>query len=182
MDIKRLVNMTSRAWSLKILDLFHQGVPGRQAPLLAAAQASRTSFVASLNHLIELKLVERNPGHGHPLRPEYRLTDEGRAFARVASQIVNAAEQNENKLMVIQKTWTVPVLAVAKEPMRFSELKSTLPMVNDRALSQSLDLLQRNDWVQREVNASCRPPMPIYQAKNVGLEISKIVGTLPLYR
>ena len=180
MDITKLVNMTSRAWSLKILALLHQGVPGRQAPLLAAAQASRTSFVASLNHLIDLKLMERNPGHGHPLRPEFRLTAEGHRFAPYASEIVQAAEQSDDRLIVIQKTWTVPILAATKEPRRFSEVKSTLPMVNDRALSQSLDLLQKNDWLRREVDTDCRPPRPIYQAQNAGLDISRIIDSMPL--
>ena len=36
MDIETLVKLTSRSWSLNILALLHSGVPGRQAPLLAA--------------------------------------------------------------------------------------------------------------------------------------------------
>ena len=59
MDIKLLVNLSSRAWSLNILALLHTGVPGRQAPLLAATSASRTSFASSLEHLVQLGLLEK---------------------------------------------------------------------------------------------------------------------------
>ena len=87
MNMQLLVNLTSKAWSLKILARLHAGVSGRQAPLIAATGASRSSFAASLEHLFQLGLLERNPGHGHPLRPEFRLTDKGKAVAAMASRI-----------------------------------------------------------------------------------------------
>ena len=74
MDINLLVKITQRAWSMNILALMHEGTAGRQATLLAKTGAGRTAFAQSLHHLIELNLVQRNPGHGHPLRPEYILT------------------------------------------------------------------------------------------------------------
>ncbi|MGB7270169.1 MAG: transcriptional regulator, partial [Albidovulum sp.] len=51
MDIVLFVNITSRAWALPILSNLHEGVAGRQAPLLAATGASRTAFSQSLDHL-----------------------------------------------------------------------------------------------------------------------------------
>lgn len=30
-----------------------------------------------MDHLIKIGLLERNPGYGHPLRPEFRLTQLG---------------------------------------------------------------------------------------------------------
>lgn len=175
MDINSLVKITSRAWSLKILALMHEGVPGRQAPLLAAAQASRTAFSASLNHLIELKLLERNPGHGHPLRPEFKLTPRGAEFAKIAESIVNAAPTSIDSGL-LKKSWTVPVLAVIESPRHFIDIKAKLPTVTDRALSQSLNSLQQHDWLRRDVDVSKRPPRPIYQAVNTGIQISHVVN------
>ena len=79
MDISSLVNLTSRAWALPILASLNDGIPGRQAPLLTATGASRTAFAQSIDHLISIGLLERNPGYGHPLR-RFRLTVLGKAL------------------------------------------------------------------------------------------------------
>lgn len=170
-----LVKLTSRAWSLKALALMHEGVPGRQAPLLAASGAGRTAFVQSLRHLEDLGLLERNPGHGHPLRPEYRLTPEGRALAPVAHQ-VEAAVRNESGSALLRRMWTVPLLASAKRPKPFSAIKRDLVPVTDRALSKSLRELHRQNWIERSVNVRLHPPRPFYRAVNEGAEISHAIG------
>ena len=175
MDINLLVKLSSRAWSLKILALLHEGVPGRQAPLLAAAGASRTTFAHSLTHLVELGILERTPGHGHPLRPEYRLTEAGEKIAPIAYRIETTAGKNTGAIL-IRKTWTVPILAVAKKPMLFSELKKDLGSITDRALSQSLRDLNAQNWVSRSVKVESFPPRPYYQVINEGLKISQEIG------
>lgn len=175
MDINNLVKITSRAWSLKILALMHEGVPGRQAPLLSAAQASRTSFAASLTHLVDLQLLERNPGHGHPLRPEFRLTAEGTQAAKMASKIINAVPQ-PTETKILRKSWVVPILAVTERPRHFIEIKSDLSSITDRALSQSLGLLHERKWLRRDVDSTRRPLRPTYHATNIGEQISNAVN------
>jgi len=180
MDINFLVKITSRAWSLKILALLHQGLPGRQAPLLSAAQASRTAFAASLSHLVDLELLERNPGHGHPLRPEFRLTLKGVEIAKIAAEIVGTTA-TPSETAILRKSWTVPILAVTKVPRHFIEIKSELPSLTDRALSQSLGLLHEQNWLLRNVDASNWPPRPIYQAANTGIKINKAISLSSTY-
>jgi DNA-binding HxlR family transcriptional regulator len=172
MDIKALVNVTSRAWSLDILALMHGGVPGRQATLLSASGAGRTAFVQSLAHLVDLGLLERNPGHGHPLRPEFRLTAQGADVARVADSIRNAVPRVlEHDLL--RRTWTVPILAVSQEPRYFTEIKNELVTISDRALSQSLKQLHEQRWLQRKIDPANYPPRPLYQTIGVGARISR---------
>jgi len=175
MDIDLLVKLTARAWSLNILALLHDGTPGRQAPLLAATGAGRTSFTASMEHLIRLGFLERNPGHGHPLRPEYRLTEMGEEAARIASGIVHAVP-DPNSFALLQRSWSVPVLALSRQPQRFSGLRSGLDTVTDRALSLSLRQLEEQDWLKRDIDTSGRMPFPTYCAINQGLAISKAVN------
>ncbi|NRB01490.1 MAG: winged helix-turn-helix transcriptional regulator, partial [Rhodobacteraceae bacterium] len=115
MDIILLVKLSARAWSLPILAAFHRGVAGRQAPLLTATGAGRTAFAASLEHLIELGLVERNPGHGHPLRPEFRLTEKGRAAAEAAGEIYGVVSDDAGAA-VLRRSWTLPILALTGAP------------------------------------------------------------------
>lgn len=175
MDINLLVKVTARAWALPILAKLHSGVPGRQAALLAATGAGRTSFAASLNHLLELGLLERNPGHGHPMRPEFRLTNTGHALGPRAAKVMTLVP-DQDALAVLRKSWTVPVLTVTRRPMRFSQIRTVLPGVTDRALVQSLDQLQARDWMSREMDLSARLPRPIYVARAEGLQIAKAMG------
>lgn len=175
MDINALVKITSRAWSLPILALLHHGVPARQAPLLANTGAGRTAFAASLKHLLELGLLERNPGHGHPLRPEFRLTLAGDIASAMAARIMDSVPDPE-KTIVLQKSWSVPVLAVTARPSRFIDIRTQLGPITDRALSQSLTLLHDHRWIARDVDIAQKPPKPMYCATNAGLLISKAIG------
>ncbi len=175
MDIKTLVKLTSRAWSLNILAALHSGVAGRQAALLSVTGASRSSFSLSLEHLVGLKLLERNPGHGHPLRPEFRLTPLGVEAAEIASRLVKAVP-DEGEFSLLRKSWTVPILALTSAPRRFSGIRSDLAPITDRALSASLYKLEEFDWIQREIDVSARVPFPTYCATNRGIEINQAIG------
>jgi len=174
MDIDTIVNLCSRAWSLKILALMHEGVPGRQAPLLARTTAGRTAFAASLAHLIETDMLERNPGHGHPLRPEFRLTTKGKAAALFAHRIVGLAS-DKNDLVLLRRTWSVPILALTSSPTRFSTLRTGLQTISDRALSKSLVQLEEKEWLERQIDISGRHPFPTYQAANQGRAITDVI-------
>lgn len=174
MDIDLIVKIASKAWALTILSLLHRGVPGRQAPLVAASGAGRTAFVQSLHHLIELGLIARNPGHGHPLRPEFVLTEKGKVLAALANRILDSAGGAETTL--IRRNWTVPVLGVIGAPRHFSEIRTRLPPITDRALSLTLKSLEDRNWVRREVDGAARPPRPAYLAINRGAEISGAVA------
>ncbi len=175
MDIGLLVKITSRAWALDILAQMHRGVRGRQAALLTATGAGRTAFGASLAHLMELGLVMRNPGHGHPLRPEFVLTEQGVVAAQMADKVLGAVP-DETEIKLLRKSWTVPVLALAAQPQRFSGFRAGLGKVTDRALSTSLQMLEAQKWVTREIDLSERVPFPTYQAVNAGARISQVIG------
>lgn len=172
MDIDLFVNTTSRAWAIPILAHLHAGVAGRQAPLLAATGASRTAFAQSMDHLISIGLLERNPGYGHPLRPEFRLTKPGLAAAAIANRIQSVTAEEDQDLL--RRSWTLPVLTALHGPRRFNDIKRNLRTITDRALSQSLKTMEVRDWVQRNVDEAARPPRTIYRAVNTGELISSL--------
>jgi DNA-binding HxlR family transcriptional regulator len=169
-----LVNITSRAWALPILSSLHSGVAGRQAPLLAATGASRTAFAQSMDHLIEMGLIERNPGYGHPLRPEFRLTRMGGAAAAIANRIHTVSTEEDRHLL--RRSWTLPVLVSLHTPSHFGDIKRNLQTITDRALSQSLKSMEARNWVCRSVDGAARPPRSIYCAVNTGGRISQVTA------
>ena len=175
MNINLLVNITSRAWALPILAQMDAGIPGRQAPLLVAIGAGRTAFGQSMDHLIEIGLVERNPGHGHPLRPEFRLTQMGVVAAKLASQITRVSKEEDQALL--RRSWTLPVLASLHSPRHFTEIKRDLSPITDRALSQSLKTMETKNWVSRQVDELTRPPRSRYTAVSTGSKISAITAS-----
>lgn len=174
MDISLFVNITSRAWALPILWNLHDGVPGRQAPLLIATGANRTAFAQSVDHLVAIGLLERNPGYGHPLRPEFRLTQLGVSAAAIASRVRNVSLEEDHRLL--RRSWTLPVLTVLHTPKHFSDIKRNLQTITDRALSQALKSMEARSWVCREVDVATRPPKSSYLAVNLGERISDVIA------
>lgn len=175
MDINQIVKLAAKSWSIKILALMHSGVPGRQAPLLAASGAGRTAFGQSLQYLIEIGMLERNPGHGHPLRPEFRLTKQGITAAKLAADVLECLSENDDGFALIRKTWTLPILAAVGEQRRFSEIKLALPSITDRALSQALVQLEEKAWLNREIVVEGRHPYPSYHAAGMGSKINQVL-------
>lgn len=170
MDIKFLVKLTSKAWALPILAQMDAGVPGRQAALQTATGASRTAFGQSLAHLQQMKLVEKTSGHGHPLRPEYRLTPQGAALTKPAFSILELTDGTPQAFL-IRRMWVLPLLATTQVPQTFTALATALYPITDRALSQALQRLQTEGWMDRDVDIAARPPRATYQAKNTGCVI-----------
>ncbi len=75
---------------------------------------------------------------------------------------------------VIRRSWTVPILTELRKPLFFNEIRKGLPDITDRALSQSLQVLEGQNWVRRDI-IDMRPPRPQYSAVNDGLQISRAV-------
>jgi len=94
---------------------------------------------------------------------------------QLASNIVGFVSPDQ-EIAILRRTWTLPILTVAHTPKRFTEIRSELFSITDRALSKSLDQLQELKWVHREIDIEARPPRPSYQAVNTGLKICQTVN------
>ena len=113
---------------------------------------------AAARTLLELGLVARNPGYGHPLRPEYVVTAEGLAVAERCAKLLATAED-----AVVLRKWTLPVLVALDRAARFSQLRAELPGVTPRALALALKDLQAGGLVERRVE-DAYPPIVVYRA------------------
>lgn len=117
--------------------------------------------------------MRRMPGHGHPLRPEYVLTEKGEAVSAWAAQLDKALQGDGWPLA--RRTWTLPVLRAAAPVRRFAEIRLALSPVTDRALSQSLQSMCARDWLCRIVDTDASPPSVSYAPSGRGKKLSPIL-------
>lgn len=170
MDKPKLVNLCARTWSLTALSLMANGVSPRISPLAASANCGRTAMGASVEHLVALGLLERNPGHGHPLRPEFRLTADGEFMADWAAALTGMMKSDVDKALLRSK-WSLPLINCLPEEKRYSDLRRELVPVTDRALSNCLKQLTNNSWVNRTVENNLSPPTVIYGTTRRGRKV-----------
>lgn len=130
--------------------------------LLSRTGASRDTLSDTLSHLIDEGVVARNPGYGHPLRPEYILTPFGETLGPScirATEVVPALGIME----VALKKWPMLVLvAMGRGGRRFGEIKEMLPGVSPRALTAALRDLQAARLAERTITESW-PPHTVYE-------------------
>lgn len=152
-------------------------------PLLAELAAQRGARFVELIHRLALPRdslartlesacacgwVMRNPGHGHPLRPEYLLTPEGARLAAGAQAIARAQVQLGLASGALTR-WGLPLIRViGPTEARFNALTKTLSPATPRAISQGLQTLAANDLVVRDVR-DARPPVSTYRLTPSGL-------------
>ena len=158
MSTEQLVELFHHRWAAPALALLDERGGARFVELQRKLGVTRESLRRALDGLVELGYVRRNEGYGHPLRPEYLITDEGRVASALAGR-VTASSARETLL----RKWSVPVLATLGEPRRFSEIRATLPGVTPRALALSLRDLEEAGLVRRDVRPT-RPPSTVYRA------------------
>jgi DNA-binding HxlR family transcriptional regulator len=152
-------------WAVPILAELSRQRGSRFAALAGRLGVGRESLTRTLAALVELGLVERNPGYGHPLRPEYVLTARGAAVAEASDGLL---ERLDGLAGVALRKWSMPVLyALERAPRRFSELRAALPGITPRALTLALKDLERTGLVTRRITDDY-PPATIYEVGRRG--------------
>src|SRR4029453_1519623 len=133
-SMSTLVALFHNRWSVPILAELHRQRGSRFVTLARTLGMSRESLRRTLAALIAGGWVGRNPGYGHPLRPEYVLTTSGEALARTCGPRVDRLREDELEEVGLKK-WSMPVVfALAAGPRRFSELRERLEGISPRAL------------------------------------------------
>lgn len=166
---ERLAALMHHRWAVPVLAELHRSHGSKFASLLVALGISRESLTRALAALIRDGWVTRNPGYGHPLRPEYLLTRKGRRLASLCCDVEaslhhvakSMAELRQLEDAVLRK-WSLPVLFVlAGGTLRFSELRAMLPGTTARALALTLKELESAGLIVREVTNQY-PPATLY--------------------
>ncbi|MER7243778.1 winged helix-turn-helix transcriptional regulator [Kribbella sp. NPDC000426] len=164
-----LARLVHFRWAVPVLAELHRGRGGRFVNLTHSLGVSRESLRRTLTFLTEAGLIQRNPGKGHPLRPEYLLTDpQLGADAAVLTDLL--ADLGVTDLGL--KKWSLPTLTLLTEQRRFSELRRALPDVTPRALTLTLKDLEAAALITRTVT-DAYPPATVYRTTTPGLQLAR---------
>lgn len=170
-----LAELGSHRWLVPLLaDLAaHRGA--RFVELIHRLGLSHDSLSRTLEAAAAIGWVARNPGHGHPLRPEYVLTGRGEAAAERAASIAEA--QRAIGLPPGATTrWGLPLVAgIGTGHDRFNALSRLLAPATPRALSQGLATLGKHGLVVREI-VDARPPISSYGLTAKGVLLAAACG------
>lgn len=157
-DLRRL---TAGRWLIPLMAHVGAGDGSRFAAMLARLGLSRSALAASLAQLQAAGWLMRNPGHGHPLRPEYVLTEAGVPIAGFCMKMM--AQRARLGLRPGQlPRWSLPLIArLDGGAARFSMLREALRPVTPRALSLTLKQMLSVDLIDRALEDDF-PPIAIY--------------------
>jgi DNA-binding HxlR family transcriptional regulator len=167
MSTAELVDLFHHRWAAPALALLDERGGARFVELQRKLGVTRESLRRALDALVDLGYVRRNEGYGHPLRPEYLITEEGRAASQVAARVTASSSRD-----TLLRKWSVPVLASLDEPRRFSELRVSLPGITPRALALALRDLEGAGLVRRDVLPT-RPPSTIYRTTRRSASVAR---------
>jgi DNA-binding HxlR family transcriptional regulator len=165
-----LSSLFHHRWAVPVLAELEREHGTRFVLLANRLGVPRETLSRTLASLIEAGLVARNPGHGHPLRPEYVLTSAGAPLAARCLPLLDVLPDRELSL----KKWSLPVLAAVGGGARFSDLLDGLP-ASPRALTLALKDLQTLGLVEREVVGGY-PPTTRYRPTAAGRRIQRTLA------
>lgn len=180
-----LVDLAHRRWTLPVLASLHHarrsGDPtgARFAGLAHTLEVSRESLRQTLDFATAHGWLKRNPGHGHPLRPEFILTARGRRLAPECERVLSCAA-DLSAAGAIGRKWSIPILCVLAEgPHRFGEIKNALEEhgATDRALAATLRALHEAALISRRVVHE-RPPGVRYTLHERAAPLARAVRSL----
>jgi len=164
-------------WTAPILAELRRTNGAKFITLVNRLGIPRDTLVQTLGALIRSGWVRRNPGHGHPMRPEYLPTAKGRRLGWACERLLFEIRRKDLEGVALKK-WSMPVLhALAGGPRRFSELKRSLGPVTTRALTLAIRDLVKAGLVRRTVS-SAAPPEVRYGAGGDSRTLRRWLGKL----
>ncbi len=161
--IGKLTALFHHRWTVPVLAEFHRRKGATKfVTLVNRLGGGRDSVRRALDALVELGLVARNTGYGHPMRPEYLLTRAGALAAPACARVWRALRAMESEDVGLNKWSLLVALALKDGCSRFAEFRRYLPEVTPRALTLALKSLGAAGWIEREI-LDAYPPRTQYR-------------------
>ena len=148
-DLEKLIALCHHRWSIRLVAELDRGEGAKFVTLLNRLKLSRAPLSATLHQLVQLGLVRRNTGYGHPMRPEYLLTQTGKSIGPHCQSLAMTLSRAGWEKIGFDK-WSLPLAAlIGGQTLRFNELRGELDSASPRAITLALKSLENQDWIDR---------------------------------
>jgi DNA-binding HxlR family transcriptional regulator len=176
-QLPAIISLFHHRWAVPVIAEVGRTRGSKVITVLHALGVARDSLRRTLLALAEQQLVVRNPGYGHPMRPELVLTPDGERIAAACLEIVRETQALAVEDLAFQK-WSLPVLAaLADGAGRFGELKTALAGISPRALTLTLKDLAESGLIVRSV-VDGYPPTTVYALTPKAHRLAALVSEL----
>lgn len=167
-----VIALAKQRWMAAVLSDIAAHKGARFVELIHRLSLPRDTLSRTLEAAQVLGWLMRNPGHGHPLRPEYILTNEGARIAEIAARQLSAQAQLGLAPGTLTR-WGLPIIhALNAGFSRFNDVSRALTVASPRALSQGLRTLAANDLITRAL-IDDYPPISFYSLTANGLILAR---------
>jgi DNA-binding HxlR family transcriptional regulator len=161
-------------WAMPVMAFLHREGGARFAVVARRFGISPHSLARCLEYLRECGWLIPNPGHGHPLRPEYLLSDAGRPVGVLSDRIMGERERQGLDAADLSR-WSLPLVAgLVGDWRRFGELQVRLDPISPRALSLTLKQAIEQTLVDRRVEDAF-PPVALYGLSGRGRDLAAAI-------
>lgn len=176
-ELGPLIELVHHRWNIPVIAELYRRSGAKYVTLVNTLGVSRASLSTSLDDLIEQGLVTRNAGHGHPMRPEYLLTDDGLVIGAHCLSLARLVGRRKEASLAFRK-WTLPlVAAIGDETRRFNEVRSALGAATPRAVTLGLKSMLAGRWATR-ILIDDYPPATGYELMPRGRQVLACVSSL----
>lgn len=176
-SLEELVRLSHHRWVVPLVAEISQTGGTRFAVLSTRLEVSGPSLRRAIAAAEQANLVMRNPGYGHPLRPEYLLTVRGESIAPECIEVLKAARVHGWTVLATRK-WSLPVLAATAFGCdRYCDIVQALPTSTPRVLTRTLVDLTQAGCIRRTL-IDKRPPRPIYSVARACRRLARAAAAL----
>ena len=176
-ELAPLIELVHHRWNIPVIAELHRRSGAKYITLVNSLNVSRASLAASLEDLIDQGLVRRNTGHGHPMRPEYLLTEDGSVIGEHCLSLARLVRRRKEGDLAFRK-WTLPlVAAIGDEVRRFHEVRDVLAGATPRAITIGLKSMLERRWAARTL-IDDYPPAAGYELRPRGRRVLDCVSGL----
>ncbi len=182
-----LVSLFHRRWCVPVIAEVHGAAESRDSTgarfvgLMHRLGVGRSALRDTVEFATAHGWLRRNPGYGHPLRPELVLTARGARIGPACVSLLRLLQRRGLEEIGLRK-WTLPaVWTVGEGGGRFVEIRAALPGITDRALAAALRSAAGAGLLSRRV-VDGSPPGVAYGLTRSGREargaVDRIIGSL----